>query len=39
MHVFSAEGIKPFVLSITDGMLSVSKAIETLVDKMPLGAE
>lgn len=39
VFLFSVERIKPFVLSITEGMFSVSKAMKTFVDKMPLGAE
>lgn len=39
VFLFSVESIKPFVLSITEGMFSISRAMKTSVDEMPLGIE
>ena len=39
MFLFSVKSVKPFVLSITEDMFSVSKAMKAYVDEMPLGAE
>lgn len=39
IFLFSVKSIKPFVLSITEEMFSVSKAMKAYVDEMLLGAE
>lgn len=39
VFLFNVKSVKPFVLSITEEMFPVSKAMKACIDEMPLGAE